>query len=343
MAEEKKEPAAQQEQKITGEEKKQKRLFKKRRGGVALSKDEVKSIKAGRKALKAEMKARGLYSKKDFELTASSVGLYFDKGRFLLFWQFLKGKGLWFLLGTALAGLALAWAASEITQLKGHFTINMSDDMFREGFVLSETKMFDKPTTYLFCEPAVDVPCISVRDLPEDLDTHEGQHNADYFAYTYFLRNEGESTVDYTWQVKLNSESQNLSDAAWVMVFEDGKMTFHAKLGTDGLPEALPAKDDNTRGYTTEPLKSFAKYPDQQYEVVTQKGPVTYHRLIPIPFESDTVVVSGEMHDVAPMEVHRYTVVIWLEGDDPECTNDKIGGHVGMQMDIELIEKKTSE
>ena len=37
------------------------------------------------------------------------------------------------------------------------------------------------------------------------------------------------------------------------------------------------------------------------------------------------------------MDVHRYTVVIWLEGDDPECTNVKIGGHVGMQMDIELV------
>lgn len=327
------------DRKITGAEQKQRGIFKKRRGGVVLSKDEVIQIKAGRKALKAEMKARGIYNRKDFELTASSMGLYFDKNRFLGFLWFFHGRGLWVLLGAALLLLSAVWAASQITQLRGHFTINMSSGMFREGFVLSETADFSKPTTYLFCEPAVDVPCISVQDLPADLDTHEGQHNANYFAYTFFLRNEGESTVDYRWDIRLNSESQRLSDACWVMVFEDGKMAFYAKAGADGEAEALPAVGDNTRGYLQAPLREFAKNPDAQYQVITQSGSLTYYRLIPIPFASDTVVASGLQSQVAPMDVHRYTVVIWLEGDDPECTNDKIGGHVGMQMDIALVEK----
>ena len=65
--------------KITGAEKSQKRLFKYRRGGVILSEDEVKEIKAGRKKLRREMKARGIKSKREFELTASGLGLYFDK------------------------------------------------------------------------------------------------------------------------------------------------------------------------------------------------------------------------------------------------------------------------
>ena len=327
------------EQKITGAERKQHGLFKKRRAGIVLSKDEVIEINAGRKALKAEMKDRGLYNRKDFELTASSMGLYFDKSRFLGFLWFFKGKGLWILLAAAVATLAAIWYASQITQMRGHFTINMSDDMFREGFVLSETADFAKPTTYLFCEPAVDVPCISIQDLPEDLDTHEGQHNANYFAYTFFVRNEGESTVGYTWQISLNSESQSLSDACWVMVFEDGEMAFYAEMGADGQAEALPAVDDNTRGYIKAPLMEFAKDPERQYQVIAEKGALTYYRLTPIPFESDTVVASGIQTEVKPMDVHRYTVVIWLEGDDPECTNDKIGGHVGMQMDMALIEE----
>ena len=50
--------------KITGAEKSQKRLFKYRRGGVVLSEDEVKEIKAGRKKLRREMKARGIKSKR---------------------------------------------------------------------------------------------------------------------------------------------------------------------------------------------------------------------------------------------------------------------------------------
>ena len=78
--------------KITGAEKSQKRLFKYRRGGVVLSEDEVKEIKSGRKKLRREMKARGIKSKREFELTASGLGLYFDKRRpFPLLWWLFSG------------------------------------------------------------------------------------------------------------------------------------------------------------------------------------------------------------------------------------------------------------
>lgn len=327
------------EQKVTGAERKQRGLFKKRRAGIVLSLDEVIAIKEGRKSLKAEMKARGIYNRKDFELTASSLGLYFDKNRYILIPWFFKGRGLMALLAAALAALAAAWLASQITEMRGHFTINMSADMFREGFVLSETADFKKPTTYLFCEPAMDVPCISIRDLPEDIDQHEGQQNADYFAYTFFLRNEGESTVDYDWELCINSESQNLSEACWIMVFEDGEMAFYAKMGSDGQAEALPAMDDNSRGYIEAPLMEVAKDPQKQYQVISENEKLTYYRVIPIPFESEEVVTRGFRTQVAPMDVHRYTVVIWLEGDDPECTNDKIGGHMGLHMDIALVDE----
>lgn len=67
--------------KISGGESRWPGPFKKRRGGVVLTKEEVKEIKAGRKKLRREMKAAGIRSRKEFELTASGVGLYFDKNR----------------------------------------------------------------------------------------------------------------------------------------------------------------------------------------------------------------------------------------------------------------------
>ena len=111
------------EEHITGAEKEQKRLFKYKRAGVVLSEDEVQSIKAGRKKLRADMKAQGIKSKKEFELTASSLGLYFDKSRWLalLLW-FLGSKGGWILLGEGLSprellGCALMLSASVIAQI----------------------------------------------------------------------------------------------------------------------------------------------------------------------------------------------------------------------------------
>lgn len=330
---------AKTEEKITGAERKQRRLFKKRRGGVVLSEDQVIAIKAGRKKLRAELRAKGIRSKKEFELTASGMGLYFDKRRGgLLLWLF-RGRGLWALLGALLLLLLAMWAFSAVTELQGHFTINLDGELFREGFSLSETKDFENPSMRLFAQPAEDVPCISVTDLEEEVILQDGQNNTgSYFAYTFYLRNEGESTVDYSWQLRLNSESKNLSDAVWMMLFQDGKMIFYAEPRDDGTQEALPSFDDNSRGYTDRPLYDYAADPSQ-YETITTDSGRTYYRLIPHSFESFEVVDSGMETDVAPMDVHKYTVVIWLEGDDPDCTNDKIGGHAGMEMNFQLIEK----
>lgn len=320
--------------------KKQRCILKRKRAGEVLTREQVAAIKMGRKVLRRDMKAQGIKEKSDFELTASSMGLYFDKrrGGMLLLW-FFKGRGLWALVGALALLMLTLFMFSAVTQLRGHFTVNMSDDLFREGFVLSDTVWFDMPTTHLFCTPAENVPCVSISHLPEDLDETDGEHHGEYFAYTFYCRNEGESTVDYDWQMRLNSESRNLSSACWVMIFEDGQMTFYAQPNTQtGEAEALPAFDDNTRGYIDFPLRQFAKDPDGQYATVAEKESFTYSRVIPKTFVSDSVVAEGRQMQVAPGDVHKYTVVIWLEGDDPDCTDELIGGHVGMEFGFELVD-----
>ena len=313
-------------------------FFRRKRAGVELTREQVAAIKLGRRQLRRELKERGIKGREEFNLMASGLGFYFDKSRLLLFLSWLlHGRGLWALAGAAAALVGVLFLYSTVTQLRGHFTINMSDGMFREGFVLSETEDFKNPTTHLFCEPAIDVPCISISHIPWNIDNYEGAHNENYFAYTFFLRNEGESTVDYLWSVDLNSESGNLSEACWVMVFEDGEMLFYAAPGENGKAEALPAYGDNSRGYLHPSLMEFCRDPEQQYPVITQKGNLTYYRVVPIPFVSDITVAAGERSGVVPTEVHKYTVVIWLEGDDPDCTDELVGSHVGMEVNLQLV------
>lgn len=321
---------------------KKQRRIKRKRSGEELTREQVRAIKQGRKLLRKEMKARGLKGKSDFELTASSFGLYFDKPPLVLWLMwFFHGRALWTMLSALLLLMAVLFLFSTITQLRGHFTINMSDGLFREGFVLSETADFENPTTHLFCTPAENVPCISISHLPKDLDNYDGQHNGNYFAYTFYCRNEGESTVDYEWQVNLNSESQSLSAACWVMIFEDGEMAFYARRnGETGNEEALPAFGDNSRGYIGKPLAEFSREPDSQYQIIQEGQGYYYCRVIPFPFVTDTVVAMGQKESMVPMDVHKYTVVIWLEGDDPDCNDDLIGGHVGMEFYFEMTSEE---
>lgn len=330
------------EQKIQAD-RSQHRLFKKARGGVELTKNEVKEIKVGRRKLRKEMRKAGIRSKEEFEVTASGLGLYFDKAKGLvLLWWWWKRWGLAALLAALGALLVATFGLAWLGQIRGHFTINLSDGMFREGFSLSATADFANPTSHLYATPAVDIPCISIRQIPEDVDRRDGEHNADYFAYTFYARNEGENSTGYRWTVALNSESQQVSKAAWVMIFEDGQMAFYANRNADGNPEALPPMNDNTRGYTQVPTSTFLKDASNQMQEVASRGALTYYRVIPKPFEADFVVATGEMHNVLPQEIHKYTVVIWLEGDDPDCTDELIGGHIGLEMDIRLMDEDDS-
>lgn len=320
-------------------------FFKRKRAGEVLTREQVRAIKLGRKVLRQEMKAQGLKQKSDFELTASNMGLYFDKHRWWLWllWLF-HGRGLWALIGALALLMLTLFFYSSITQLQGHFTVNLNDNLFREGFVISDSVGFEQPTTHLFCTPAENIPCVSITHIPEDVDQIDGQHNAEYFAYTFYCRNEGESTVDYSWQMNLNSESRNLSSACWVMIFEDGAMTFYAEPNTEtGWAEALPAFDDNTRGYINRPLEQFCKDSTTQYQTIEKREDFTYSRVIPVKFQSQDVVATGQQTQVAPGDVHKYTVVIWLEGDDPDCTDDLIGGHVGMDFQFSLLEEEKTE
>jgi hypothetical protein len=39
------------------------------------------------------------------------------------------------------------------------------------------------------------------------------------------------------------------------------------------------------------------------------------------------------------MEVHKYTVVLYLEGDDPDATDELIGGSAGVEMEFSLSDE----
>ncbi len=319
---------------------KQRRLINKKRAGIVLTETEVKEIIEGRKKLRADMKAQGAYTKREFELTASSLGFYFDKGRFLGLWLWLWHKGvIWGVLGAAIATLLAMYGFSIVTEMRGHFTINLADELVNQGFELSNTADFANPTARIYGTPVEDAPCISIADLPDNLDAIDGSHNGrNYFAHTFYLSKRGEGTVDYAFELSVNSESLNASDAIWVMLFEDSVPTIFAKANKEtGEAECLPAKDNDRVGYVKIPFAEDG-LGSEQFEVVRETPTRKYFRLIPKRFKDSKVVTDSIVADVAQDEVHKYTVVIWLEGDDPDCTDDIIGGHIGMQMDFELLD-----
>lgn len=316
-------------------------VFRKYRGGIRLTHGAIREIREGRRKLRRDMRQMGRYSRREFEATASSLGLYFDKGRFLLLWLWLWRRGvLWALLGAAALFLAAMYAFSVVTEMRGHFTINLSDELMSQGFELSNTADFANPTGRIYSTPVEDAPCISIVDLPADVDDIDGSHNGrNYFAHTFYIAKRGEGEADYDFSLSINSESQNASEAIWVMLFEDGVPTVYARANAQtGEAECLPPMDNDHFGYREIPFVDRGLAEDQ-FSVVAERAGRTYYRLIPRLFQDEETVAESVHENVKQDEVHKYTVVIWLEGDDPDCTNDLIGAHIGLQMDFTLRDR----
>jgi hypothetical protein len=55
-------------------------------------------------------------------------------------------------------------------------------------------------------------------------------------------------------------------------------------------------------------------------------------------FLSNHLVMQEDRNKIKPGEIDRYSIVVWLEGTDPECIDDIIGGEMKMSM---VITEKT--
>ena len=57
-----------------------------------------------------------------------------------------------------------------------------------------------------------------------------------------------------------------------------------------------------------------------------------------ISFISNHLIMQQDRDNIKPGQIDKYTVVVWLEGKDPECIDDIIGGEMKMAM---IITEKT--
>jgi hypothetical protein len=83
------------------------------------------------------------------------------------------------------------------------------------------------------------------------------------------------------------------------MVFRNGKETVYAKPRTDNGKLESFAADEN--------------------------------------FLDEDVVFEDVRPEFGVGEIDRYTVVIWLEGEDPECVNEIMGGEAKFSMGFEVL------
>ena len=298
-------------------------------------KDWVKRVKKARRILRTDLKDRGITKKADFEQIAYEMGLYYnDKKRkyfiwWFRFWDWVKSRfGLkMILLAAALLTLALfLW--SYVTDQAGAFTVNLTTDMMRSGFVLSETSDFARTASRLFCDKCEEITNITLDDIPGTVDQYDGSHNGrNYFAYTFYIKNEGDKEGSYQYQLKLTDSTLNVEKAVWIMLYEDGHQIIYAAPAENGKAEGL-------FGYYKPPFYDEAYYEEQYFQEDGHWGVTSTS------YVDEGLVVQGLVKGVKPLDFHKYTLVLWLEGNDPDCVNEIFGGFAKYTMDFNIIDEE---
>jgi hypothetical protein len=197
--------------------------------------------------------------------------------------------------------VAVAYAIAYFYDKYGSFTVKIDKyDMVKQGLALSETPYFERTESRLNADILYDMTNISGNDLPENIDMVNGSHNGDnYIAYTFYMINSGDDSISYNGELYIENVTNKLDEAVRVAVYENGVRTVYGKTKSSG--SGMESDCDAE-------------------------------------FLASTVVMRTEREKFAPKAKDKFTVVIWLEGNDPDCTDELIGGTLKLGMKFKLVE-----
>lgn len=177
------------------------------------------------------------------------------------------------------------------------FTVTTSgSDLF-----LTQDETREVITTKLEAPPLLKATDTQYTDIPMDIDDGLGSKNTNqYFAYTFYLGCRGERpAVDYSLDMTLDNQSNQLEEAIRVMIIRNGERTVYAKAYDNGAPKEI--KDGETHESEPDIIGYTKPFYDNKHIILR-------------PYS----IVSGEYD--------KYTVVMWIDGW--ESDNSMKGGTV---------------
>ena len=181
----------------------------------------------------------------------------------------------------------------------GSFTVGVNKiDMVREGLSLSESYTLENPATNLNAEVNEHITNIAEDWIAENVDAIDGVHNGDnYIAYTFYLFNGGDIHLNYEYSINVTNVTNGLDEAIRIKLYTNGTPETFAKTKSDGTGPELN---------TTE-------------------------------FYSNGIAAYRRVDNFAPGTANKYTIVIWIEGNDPDCVDWLLGGKLKVDMAFAVI------
>ena len=203
------------------------------------------------------------------------------------------------LLGMLTVVTSLLFVVAALYTESGSFTVTVDKvEMTKYALTLSESPDMSKMTSNLNAEINESITNIAEESIPANVDMVDGVHNGqNYIAYTFYLQNRGEFEIPVEYAVNMTNITSGLDEAIRLKLYVNGEPTVYAKTRSDG----------------TGP----------------EKGTVEFY--------SSNVMAKGRIDLLSPGEIVKFTVVLWIEGNDPDCLDPLIGGQIKAEMNINAV------
>lgn len=191
----------------------------------------------------------------------------------------------------------------------GNFIVVLDKEVIIHSIVLSEDSDFSDPVPRLFADSVKDSDPIIFFDLKmqEALGVDGNYYDPEfkYLAYSFYLKNNGNQIVDIRSEFLITDVYRGADEAIRVILIEDNQI-------------------DNLKMYQ-KPDRTTGKYSPEMPEA--------------IPFVSDKTIFEHDVLEFAPEQIKRYTIIVYVEGQDPECIDEISSGMIKMTMRFRIIEE----
>lgn len=233
----------------------------------------------------------------------------------------------------AAVGITALVIVSFLGRTVGTFSVKLTNSDVRLS--LSEKSSFTNSGSYLHVDSVPNLRETSFSNLPdasyldnEDTPTLDKNINRDedgkiesidYIKYTFFIRNVGNTIARYNLSINISDSQKSndgtnryLDDTLRIMVYEnDASSDSHEYriFAQESYQHNFDKDGDRTKREFVSKVPSDLKEDPENGYILAES------------FVSDSVAAKYEVGNFAKGDVKRYTLVVWLEGEDPDSDN----------------------
>ena len=193
-------------------------------------------------------------------------------------------------------GLLITYLVLKILYSPGDFTIMLGNDFSRDNGIIMYESINDKNEKKILSAPRLDtMDNISIDWIPSNINNEkDGSHNGDNY-------------IAYTFYLEhMGIEVLNYWYSIYIDdIFKNVDEAIRIMVFLNG--EKTVYAKSNKNGNPEPNTKAF--------------------------YSEDCILLEGRMN-IRPGDIDKFTIVVWIEGDDPDCVNDIIGGTMRMHMEI---------